>query len=116
MDNKARKALEREEKEVQKKIAAEKRLEKRRQAEIEKLQKAIEHTEKAIARAAHKAQLEENKAVRANKLAPKSPNKASRALPAKHKLIMDLVELPVAKQAVATNQRGWPVITPACFV
>jgi hypothetical protein len=119
LDNKAKKALEKEEIEARKKLAREERLQKRVQAQCMKLQKSIERTEKA---AAHKAQLEEKRALqqlnKARKEASKALNKANKAPKGKRKLV-DSVELvdsaPVAKRAIATNSRGRPVITPARY-
>jgi len=119
IENKARKALEREGIKARKKLAIEerlqKRIQKRTQAESEKLQKAIERTER-------KAQLEENRALqrldKARKTASKALNKASRAPKGKRKLVdsVDSVDsAPVAKRAIATNSRGRPVITPARY-
>ena len=120
IENKARKALEREEIKARKKLAAEKRLQQRVQAQSEKLQKSIERAEKAAAR---KAQLEENRALqqlnKARKEASKTLNKASQAPKGKRKLV-DSVELVdsalVAKRAIATNRQGRLVITLARYI
>ena len=112
IDSRARKALEKEEKEVRMQLAKEERLQKRAKAQSEKLEKA----------AKRKAQLDEKKTSlaldKARKEASRALNKARSHQTGKRKLVesnLDGGSAPVAKRAIATNSRGRPVITPARF-
>jgi hypothetical protein len=112
IENKARKALEKQEKELQKQLAKEERLEKRAKAQCEKLAKA----------ATRKAQLAEKRTSlaidKASKEASRALNKARSNATSKRKLGESSLgggSEPVAKRAITTNSRGRPVITPARF-
>ena len=113
IENKAKKALEKKEKELQKQLNRDERLEKHTKAQNEKLEKATQQ----------KAQLDAKKAIqaidKAKKTASKVLNRSKVALTGKRKLdSVDLVEssTPIAKRAITTNSRGRPVITPARFL
>src|SRR5450432_2148251 len=112
IDSRARKALEKEEKEVRIQLAKEERLQKRAKAQSEKLEKA----------AKRKAQLDKKKTSlaldKARKEASRALNKARSHQTGKRKLVesnLDGGSVLVAKRAIATNSRGRLVITPARF-
>jgi hypothetical protein len=112
IDSRARKALEKEEKQVRMQLAREERLRKRVEAQSEKLEKA----------AKRKAQLDEKRTSlaldKARKKASRALNKARSLQTSKRKLAESSLgegSVPVAKRAIATNSRGRPVITPARY-
>ena len=117
---KARKALDKEQKEVREKELALERVRKREEAKIEKDRRAAERQEKATLQKAEKeAQKAKAIANKASILASKAlksstkPNKGKRKLGESN---IEVVNIPVAKRVASRTTKGRAVIMPVRFI